>query len=253
MTQDPYAAPQSNLEAAPTGGGIPGTGTFDIGLCLSTAWQNVIQNLGPVLGAFFILVGLYIGFALVTFLAVMVLGPFGLVTYLALFIFGPALAWGLMRFGLNLHDGRAEIGDLFTGFSVFAKAFLRFLGIGFMTFLAVLPGALVYAALAASGKPALMFLGFLIYFAWIIVVPIRFYFAQMITVDRDLGVMDSLRASWDATRGNMIKLVLLALLSSLVQMAGMLALVVGVVISIPVVMMMFVSAYRQMAGTPARS
>ena len=26
-------------------------GTFDIGLGLSTAWQNVIQNLGPVLGA----------------------------------------------------------------------------------------------------------------------------------------------------------------------------------------------------------
>ena len=183
----------------------------------------------------------------------MVLGPAAILLNLVAILLGPALLWGIAQFGLNLHDGRAEIGDLFGGFSIFGKAFVRYFGIGFLTALSALPGAIIYFVLAMTGEPEMIAVGVTVYLLWIFVVPLRLYFVYLFSIDRDMGVMESLSASWNATRGNMLKVFLLGFLASIIYMAGALALLIGILVTLPVAMMMFVSAYRQMAGTPARS
>jgi len=63
--------------------------------------------------------------------------------------------------------------------------------------------------------------------------------------------MESLRGSWEATQGNWLNMILLIILAMVVSLAGILALVVGIFIAMPVIYFMFGAAYRQTVGTPA--
>ncbi|MCA9002830.1 MAG: hypothetical protein KDB61_12980, partial [Planctomycetes bacterium] len=60
----------------------------------------------------------------------------------------------------------------------------------------------------------------------------------------------SIKASWNMTGPIWGPTVLLAFVSGLVSMAGVLALVVGLLVSIPVSYLMWISAYRQAVGKP---
>ena len=79
----------------------------------------------------------------------------------------------------------------------------------------------------------------------------RLYFAAIYMVDKDLGVLESIQASLDATRSIWLLTLGLALVAGIVGMLGMLALIVGLLVSIPISYLMWASAYRQIVGRSA--
>ena len=134
------------------------------------------------------------------------------------------LALGLVRIGLNLVSGQdVSVSMLFSGGRKLLPAigasilFGLMVGVGFI--LLVVPG--VYLLL-------------------------RYGQFMNAMVDRDLGVIDSLKYSSSITTNNRLNLFLLALLSIAIFIAGALALIVGLIFAYPVIWLGWMVAFRWM-------
>ena len=235
---DPDGFPESEheWEEEAAGSHAQGKGYFDIGECLSDGWNNTIQNLGPVVGV------LFLGWLLM-------MGSY--FTCIGIFLLGPAFIWGITLFLLNTHDGRCDANDLFAGFRQYGKVIGRSLGLFLMLMLLGILGSSVQYLGMFMESEGLMLVGIIVNLAWSFGVMVRLYWAMFFLVDQDLDAVSSLKASWAATSGNWFRLVLLGLLSGLINLAGILALIVGIFVSIPVTYLMFTSSYRQAVGGPA--
>lgn len=237
---NPYEAPKANLERDPQAAGarVPGKGTFDLGECLSDGWKNTIANIGPILG-----VGI-LGTVLL-FLSY--------ITIIGIFLLVPVLLYGMTKFLLNVHDGRTDFNDLFAGFKSYGAVLVKSLVLFILLMLLGVVGNLVqYVGMFAESE-VLTIIGLAVSLVWAFTVMIRFYWAFFFLVDQDMDAVSCLKASWDATSGNWLMLIVLSILVGLVSMAGFLALIVGLVISIPMGYLMYASAYRQTVGGPAPS
>jgi len=73
-------------------------------------------------------------------------------------------------------------------------------------------------------------------------------FTTFFVVDANLGPIEALRASWEATRGQKKELFALSLLSLLVYLAGLAAFGVGLVAAYPVCMLAFAVAFTRVTG-----
>lgn len=82
-----------------------------------------------------------------------------------------------------------------------------------------------------------------------IIVSLMLSFTLYLVVDRNLRPVEALKESRRLTRGNRGKLLLLALCVVLLNGAGLLALGVGLFITMPVSTLAFVHAYRTLSGT----
>ena len=65
-------------------------------------------------------------------------------------------------------------------------------------------------------------------------------------VEKDMGIFESLKYSWNLTRGNTLNLFVVFLFSILIVIAGCLALIVGLLFAFPMMWVMWVVAYRWM-------
>lgn len=222
--ETPLADPQYAHSVTSAGGQI------DIGRATSEAWAACWANFPLWLGV--MLVGFIINFA-------------AGMTVIGYFIVTPVLVYGQIKFTLNmLEPNKAEFNDLFAGFSRFGAALLPMLGLIAIMFVPMIP--MIIGALAQS--EVLMGIGGLIMFAAFVVGGPRLGFAFFYAVDREMGVGDALRASWEATRGQWLTVVGLALLATVITMLGYIALIVGVIATAQIAYLMYASGYRQLAG-----
>jgi uncharacterized membrane protein len=83
-----------------------------------------------------------------------------------------------------------------------------------------------------------------------IIFGLMFMFATFIVIERELGPIDALSESHRLTRGYKWPLFGFVLLLLLVNVLGLLALIVGLLVSIPVSTLAFVHAYRTLGGRP---
>lgn len=231
MSDDRYAPPRAPLADEPTATG--GTGTFDLGVSFNQAWSLTWANFGLLLGT-----GL-VGLLLMAVSAVTVVGIFLLV---------PVFVWGGIRFMLNVIDGNAEFGDLFSGFQDYGRVLLAMLLLGVLSFLINLLGQSLSLVGSAAGVPSLELIGSLLNLAWALFVMARLNFAWFYAVDQGLGPVESLQASWDATTGLKGSCAALVVMSIVVIIIGLLALVVGVIPALMIAYLLPASAYRQMVG-----
>lgn len=81
-----------------------------------------------------------------------------------------------------------------------------------------------------------------------IIVGLMFMFAFFIVIERELGPIDALSESHRITRGHKWPLFGFVLLLIGINLLGVLALVVGLLVSVPVSTLAFVHAYRVLAG-----
>lgn len=77
---------------------------------------------------------------------------------------------------------------------------------------------------------------------------LTYMFAPYVFVDQKLGVMDSLKRSGEITKGRKWELFGFVILLMLINMAGALVFGIGLVITIPVVMIAYAKAYRTFSG-----
>lgn len=76
---------------------------------------------------------------------------------------------------------------------------------------------------------------------------IRFQFYAYFIADKNMGIMDSLRASSKATKGSVVNLLAFGLICAGIALAGFLAFGLGILIAIPIVSIASAHVYRKLS------
>lgn len=131
---------------------------------------------------------------------------------------------GATRIGLRIASGHSfDIGMLFSGARWLIKGFIAYF---------------IYMVVVTLGFICLIVPGIFL------MVRLGAYMNAM--VERDMGIIESLKYSWNLTRGNGLNLFVILLFSILVIIAGCIALIVGLLFAFPMMWLMWIVAYRWM-------
>lgn len=143
-------------------------------------------------------------------------------------LIGVWIGIGLIHITLALYDNKeARFSDLFSR----ADLILPYVG-----------AAILYGLIVFGGVILLIIPG--------IIWAMQFGFYKYLVVDKKLGPVEALKASSKMTKGHRWNIFLLTLLVLLINILGLLALGVGLFITIPVGMMAMVYAYRTLEYKP---
>lgn len=131
---------------------------------------------------------------------------------------------GQTKIGLNVVSGKPfDVGMMFSGGRWLIKGFVAYL---------------LYLIM--------VFVGLVLFLVPGIIIILRFGMYQSAIVDRNMGIIESLKYSWQLTKGNGLNLFLIVLFSILIVVAGCLALIVGMFFAFPMILLMWIVAYRWM-------
>lgn len=248
---NPYAALQSAWDEplAAKGGALqeimPGSDPIDVGECVKRGFELTKRNFAMILLVGLTYIGVTIGASIVLTMIDAALGlgtsqsefqsdeGFGSFQYqqqgsflnmIVSQLLGVFLSLGLVRVGLNLVSGKeVSVGQLFG------------------------EGRKLLPAVGASLLFALMVMvGFVLLIAPGIYLMLRYGQFMNAMVDRNLGVIESLKYSSSITTNNRLNLLLLGLLSIAIFIAGVLALVMGLIFAYPLIWMSWMVAFRWM-------
>ncbi len=240
---NPFEAPRAP-DPLPAGGGGGGyTGELDVQQAVREGWASCWGGFGPWLGAT-MLSGLAVILSFVT-----------IIGWIAVL---PVIGYGFVRFTLKAHEGNAEVGDAFSGFSEFGHAWVTMFVLFLLMFVVNLPGQIIgnlaplFAAINEDLGLVMTGVGFVASQVWVILVVMRFYFAPFLVVDQGMAPMDAMKASWAGTADQRMNVFLLYLATIAITIVGLLALFVGIIPAIFVTYGAWVSAYRQLFA-PARA
>lgn len=197
------------------------TPDLSIGHLFGRSWPRFKENLGVLVGAFAV-------YLLITSLLSDPNpvddeggGLFGLIAFV---LAGPLTA-GLYALNLAVQrDEEVAFGDLFSGFQEFGRAFgvyaLSAIVIGIGLLLLLVPGII----LALGLWPGLF-----------------------LVMDRDFGVVDTLKEAWAMTSGYRLQLFLLSLVLLVFTLSGLIALGIGVLFTGALSMLVIAAAYEELA------
>jgi uncharacterized membrane protein len=133
---------------------------------------------------------------------------------------------GLIKISLEICDGKEpKISDLFSQY----RLFFRFL------FTSIL-------------KSLICLFGFILLIIPGIIFSIRLSFFDYLIVDKNSRIVESLKRSWEITKGSTLNLFLLYLLLVLINLLGVFALIVGLFWSIPTTMIAEAFVYRKLSS-----
>jgi uncharacterized membrane protein len=247
---NPYAAPQSSWNEPVAAGGalqeiMPGSEPIDIGACVKRGFEITKRNFGMILLVGLTYIAVSIGLSILLTLIDTALGlgtsqnewqsDDGLkslqfqqtgsaLNMIVSQVFSIFLSLGLVRVGLNLVSGKeVSVGQLF--------------GEG-RKLLPAIGASILFAAMVFVGMLLLIIPG--------IYLMLRYGQFMNAMVDRNLGVLESLSYSSSITTNNRLNLFLLAIISIGIIIAGILALLVGLIFAYPVVWMSWMVAFRWM-------
>ena len=200
--------------------------TIVISEILKTSWQSLKSQL-------WILVGLLIGYMIISFTLSAFAGPTSptsfsigriIVVYLLSMIIGLIFSLGYLK---NLFQTLDGIEPQFSAYGQQARKILTYfvasilvsivVSIGFM--LLIIPG--VYLAL-------------------------RLQFFAAFIVEEDAGIIDSIQRSWKITEGQVLPLFVLLLTMIGLIILGAILLLVGVFVTAPLVYMMYCTSFRKL-------
>jgi uncharacterized membrane protein len=132
---------------------------------------------------------------------------------------------GLIKISLEICDGKEpKILDLFSQY----RLFFRFL-------------------FASILKSLICLFGFILLIIPGIILSIRLSFFDYLIVDKNSKIIESLKKSWEITKGNVWNLFLLYILLGLINFLGFFALIVGLFWSIPTTIIAEAFVYRKLS------
>lgn len=201
---------------------------FNIGTAIGFGWNTAIKN-------FPIFLAMLAIFWLVSLFFQAVTGPFlrnppmfMIITLISWTVSG-ILTMGMIKICLKFVDGqKVSFGDLAELYSSYPLA-LNYLGAFLLFSLVFIMG------LAMLIVPA-------------IILGLRLQFFGYFIADKKMGPAEALNASWNTTRGNSWDLLLLWFVFLGIAIAGALALLAGLLVAIPVMMVAVAFVYRKISG-----
>ncbi len=237
MNYNPYAAP---AQPPPPGGGFsaPTTGApqpWEPGEVLGAAWSKFGPNWATLIFSM-VLAGI-IGTVPRVIPAILlsagalephsdefqiVNGIFALVGFMVQMLF----QGGLIKIWLTAaKGGTPSFGDLFSAMgrfpSMLATMFLMLIGVYFGMIFLIVPG---------------------------VILGLGFGLAQYFVVDKNMGPIDALGASWKATDGHKGKLFLLGLMAVGILIVGCIACYIGLFVALPLVSLAYAVVYLRLTG-----
>jgi uncharacterized membrane protein len=161
------------------------------------------------------------------------------------------ISMGVTAFGLTAHDNpeTVELAALWH-----PHPFWKFLGLSIGFALIAVAGVLgfflvVWVLGPLFGHKFAVAVVALIYVVLCVILLLMFVFASLFVIDRELGPIAALKESYRITLGHKWPLLGLMVVLGLINLLGLLALVVGLLVSAPVTLLAYTHAYRVLSGT----
>ncbi len=232
---NPYAPP-STVEVRNVTTGEVGNHPLDVMEAFSVGWGRAKTHLGPLVLFGLLMYGITFVVAIPFQVAVMLVAEqsgeaspayllLAAVSQIVQSLLSVYLGLGAMRYALNhIRRNNPLVSDLFSGGPMFLN------GVG---------ASVLYLLIVIAGFVCLIIPG--IYLA------IRLSPYQALVADRNLSPVDALKTSWEVTRGNVLNLIGFWLMSIVIVLAGLLALVIGLIWALPTVFLAWAAAYQMMA------
>lgn len=114
-------------------------------------------------------------------------------------------------------------------FSITPQQFFRYLGC-----------SILYGLLVLIGLVLLIIPG--------IIAIVRLQFGYYFLIEKDMGPVDALKASWDATRGHGMDLFLFVLMFAIINFIGAIFFGIGLIVTIPITMIATVFIYKKLTS-----
>ncbi len=138
------------------------------------------------------------------------------------FVISTILQMGVTRIVLNIHDGReVSFNNLIGETSLLVKFILAQI----LTMIAVFAGLILFIV------PG-------------IIAAIGLFFVPYVVIDKKLGPIEAIKESWRLTKGHKWNVFFFSLLFVLINLLGMLAFMVGLLVTMPITFLAAVYAYR---------
>jgi hypothetical protein len=156
------------------------------------------------------------------------------------------ISMGVTNFGLAAHDNpeTVELSALWH-----PHPFWRYLGLTILFSLIIVAVFLLsFALFAALARDAGLGIAVPLAVVLAAILALMLLFSGFLVIDRGLGPIQALKESHRITRGYKWPLFLLCLLLVLINVAGLLALIVGLLVSAPVSLLALTHAYRVLSG-----
>lgn len=193
--------------------------TISISETVSSAWRTVKSQI-------WVLVGLLIGFSIISF----TLGLFanftsvlGIVVYIVSLLVSFLFLLGYLKNIFQALDGEEP---QFSAYGQQSRKLLKYI-------VAIIINTIIVA------------IGFCLLIIPGIYLSLRLQFFAAFIVDEDCGAIESLKRSWEITKGNEMSLLLIFLTMIGIGIIGFLLLGVGLFIAYPVLYTMYVIVYRR--------
>jgi len=105
---------------------------------------------------------------------------------------------------------------------------------------------IVKYVLASIAGGLIALVGFILLIIPGVILAVRLQYATYLVVDKNLGPIEALKTSWKLTRGNTWNLFFFGILLGLINILGLLCLVVGLFITVPLGMVATAFVYRKL-------
>ena len=199
---------------------IARAGVLSIGGCLERSWNLLKANFWPLVGCTFVL-----------FVVMMIAQAIPLLGLLVSLLLTGVFYGGLYLYYLKKIRGQsAELGDVFSGFS--------------LAFLPLMLATLVSSLLTMVGLLLLILPG--IYLA------VSYAFTYLLVIDKRLEFWAAMEVSRRVITAQWFRMFALILLGALIACLGVIGLIIGVFITIPILIGAIVYAYEDLCNPPAR-
>lgn len=260
---NPYAPPLSELEPELVPLDLKPV-EFSIGDVLTRTWEIYRDRMGICIGVtdgciainYAGNLGLQLAMGVASLAknqAVMVL--IMVVAFVAAFLLQMWLSIGQLLVMLDIARGRnASFGGVFRGgrfiFPVLAASILLWLALGTMLGLTAVPGVLLWVALGRDSVagPIVFGLGLTAGVVATCILGLRCSQFNYLIIDRNLGIMDSLRTSMTITRGNAGMIFVIYLLTGAINIGGFLACFIGILFTLPFSVLLVTVTYLALTG-----
>jgi len=169
-----------------------------------------------------------------------------------LLIVNIVIEMGLVAFALKAHDSveHVQIKDMWR-----PQSFWKYVAAKILTGIITAGPIVVIGGLLGLNGP--LWLGTTLFILlipaaiWAVMAGLALIFATYFIVDRDLGPIVAIKESVRVTKGHRWQLFILAIALILINILGAIALLVGLLVSIPVSLLAIAHAYRKLSGKAA--